>query len=70
MLYSYFDIFAPTRIFFFNSITFHEDAIHCAVGTDDGRILFYDWRNVRKPIVAIESSTSHPVHALAFQVYS
>ena len=31
-------------------------------------MLFYDWRNVRKPIVTIESQSAHPVHALSFQV--
>ena len=49
------------------AVSFHEDAIHCAVGTVKGNVLIYDWRNVRKPIVTIETSTS-PVRDVTFQV--
>ena len=49
------------------AVSFHEDAIHCAVGTVKGNVLIYDWRNVRKPIVTIDASTS-PVRDVTFQV--
>ena len=50
------------------SITFHEDAIHTAVGTEDGLILCYDWRNVKKPITTQDAHSALPVNALKFQV--
>lgn len=51
-----------------HSITFHEDAIHTAVGTESGRIMFYDWRNVRKPVSIRDAHDSTPVAVLKFQV--
>ena len=50
------------------AITFHEDAIHCAVGTTKGTVLVYDWRNVRKPVATIDSTSAVPVRDLSFQV--
>ena len=49
-------------------VSFHEDAIHCAVGTNSGDILIYDWRNVRKPVCKIEAHNPYPVRALQFQL--
>jgi WD40 repeat protein len=48
--------------------SFHEDGIHTAVGTIDGQILVYDWRNVRRPVVMLNAHDPHPVRALTFQV--
>ena len=49
------------------AVSFHEDAIHCAVGTVKGNVFIYDWRNVRKPIATIDATTS-PVRDVIFQV--
>ena len=49
-------------------ISFHEDAIHCAVGTNAGYALLYDWRNVRKPVAKVDAHLPFSVTAIAFQV--
>lgn len=51
------------------SIGFHENAIHCAVGTADGEIFMYDWRNIRRPVCKIVAYDNLPVRALHFQVF-
>ena len=51
-----------------SSITFHEDAVHAAIGTTSGYILLYDWRNVRKPISKIPAHQNGGVNSLRFQV--
>ena len=50
------------------SVSFHEDAIHTAVGLSNGKILVYDWRNLRKPVASTPAREAHPILALAFQV--
>jgi len=50
------------------SISFQDDAIHCAVGTNSGYVLLFDWRNVRKPVAKIDAHMPYPVSAVAFQV--
>lgn len=50
------------------AVSFHENAVHCAVGTDTGRVLIYDWRNIRKPIFTTHHSLhSSPITGLEFQ---
>ena len=49
-------------------ISFHEDAIHCCVGTNAGYALVYDWRNVRKPVAKVDAHLPYPVTAIAFQL--
>lgn len=49
-------------------ISFHEDAIHCCVGTNAGYALVYDWRNVRKPVAKVDAHLPYPVAAIAFQL--
>lgn len=48
------------------SASFNEDAIRCAVGTNSGSILVYDWRNVRKPVCKIDAHNPYPVVFLQF----
>ena len=48
------------------STSFYENAIHCAVGTNSGNILLYDWRNVRLPVCKIDAHNPYPVMALKF----
>lgn len=50
------------------SLSFHEDAVHTAVSTNDGKILLYDWRNIRKPVLLWDAHPSNLIHAIAFQV--
>jgi WD40 repeat protein len=50
------------------SVSFNEDAIHAAVGTNSGHILLYDWRNLRKPICKVEAHNPYPIKTLSFQV--
>jgi len=50
------------------SVSFNEDAIHCAIGTNSGNILIYDWRNVRKPVCKVEAHNPYPVRAIQFQL--
>jgi protein NEDD1 len=50
-------------------LSFHEDAIHTAVGTSSGQIIFYDWRNVKKPIFSIDAHSGTPVYDLKFQAF-
>jgi WD40 repeat protein len=50
------------------TVTFHEDAIHTAIGLSNGKILIYDWRNLRKPVVATSERAAYPILALSFQV--
>ncbi|RYH30514.1 hypothetical protein EON65_04850 [archaeon] len=52
------------------SLAFHEDGIHSAVGTIEGNILLYDWRNLRHPVVNLPAHSPNPVNALAYQVSS
>lgn len=49
------------------SISFHEDGMHCAVGTSDGTILVYDWRYTSAPVSITSAHEPFPVHALSFQ---
>lgn len=51
-----------------STLSFHEDAIHTAVGTVQGRVLIYDWRNVSKPVVVWEPHSGQSVVSIAFQV--
>lgn len=51
-------------------LSFHEDAIHTAVGTRSGQIIFYDWRYVRKPVFKIDAHLGAPVYDLKFQVFA
>ncbi|KAJ1432053.1 WD40-repeat-containing domain protein [Ochromonadaceae sp. CCMP2298] len=48
------------------AVAFHEDAIHCAVGLGDGRVLLYDWRSIKHPVAQVLAEGA--VEALAFQV--
>jgi WD40 repeat protein len=50
------------------SVSFHENGINCAVGTVDGNILVYDFRNTRQAVTLIHAHDPNPVHALSFQV--
>jgi WD40 repeat protein len=50
-----------------SSVSFHEDSIHCAVGTVSGSILLYDWRSIRRPLCRIDAHGPEPVQQLAFQ---
>lgn len=52
------------------TLAFHEDAIHTAVGTQQGQVLIYDWRNVSKPVTVWEPHGSQPIVSVAFQVSS
>jgi len=49
-------------------VSFHEDAIRCAVGTSSGYALIFDWRNVRKPVAKIDAHMPYAVTAMAFTV--
>ena len=49
------------------SISFSTDAIHSAVGTENGRVFMFDWRNLRSPVCVVESHSPMPVVALRFQ---
>ena len=49
-------------------MVFHDDAVHCAVGTQSGHVLLYDWRQVRAPVAKVEADRETAVAALAFQV--
>ena len=46
--------------------SFYEDAIHCAVGSNSGSILLYDWRNVRKPVCRVDAHSPYPVKKISF----
>lgn len=48
-------------------LTFHEGAIHCAIGSEAGTLAVYDWRNVRQPVWVAEAHNPFPVSALAYQ---
>jgi WD40 repeat protein len=50
------------------AVSFHEDAIHTAVGLSNGRIVIYDWRSLRKPVVSTAPREQWPILSLAFQV--
>eukprot|EP00981_Chlorochromonas_danica_P002132 scaffold424_cov165-Ochromonas_danica.AAC.32 len=50
------------------ALSFHEDGIHSVVGTTEGRIILYDWRNLAHPIVTIPAHSPRAVNALAYQV--
>lgn len=50
------------------AISLHEDNLHSAVGTVDGQILVYDWRNVKDPLCVIGAHEPYPINALCFQV--
>ena len=49
------------------SVSFCNDAIHTAVGTENGHIFMYDWRNLRTPVTSVEAHTPSPVLSLKFQ---
>lgn len=49
-------------------LTFHENAIHVAVTSDDGNLLLYDWRNVNQPVTAVQAHKNLRINAVAFQV--
>eukprot|EP01031_Cornospumella_fuschlensis_P033058 gene33058-39990_t len=49
------------------SLAFHENGIHSAVGTMEGNILLYDWRNLRHPVINLPAHSPNPVNALAYQ---
>ena len=51
------------------TIAFHEDAIHTAVGLSNGKVLLYDWRSIKRPVVNISAHDARSVLALAFQVF-
>lgn len=51
-----------------SSISFHENALYTAVGTETGYIYIYDWRNSQKPVVQVAGHNPMRVHDLAFQV--
>lgn len=50
-------------------ISFHEDAIHTAIGLGNGNLVIYDWRKIKQPVVSITAHEFNPVLALAFQVF-
>jgi WD40 repeat protein len=50
------------------SLTFHENGIHCGVGTMDGQILIYDFRNTKTPLLIENAHNPHPINGLAFQL--
>lgn len=49
-------------------VSFHENGLLCAVGTNSGHILMYDWRNCRSPISKTEGHAPFPIYSLCFQV--
>ena len=49
-------------------VSFHEDAIHCVVGTQSGQLALFDWRNIRKPVLKFDAHTPYPVKSASFQV--
>ena len=49
-------------------LSFHENAIHVAVATDDGQLLMYDWRSVIQPVAILQAHKNYRVNAVAFQV--
>lgn len=49
------------------AMAFHEDGLHCAVGTIEGNLLLYDWRALRHPVITIPAHSPHPVAGLAYQ---
>lgn len=52
-----------------NCVSFNEDAIHCAVAAHNGRLLIYDWRNIRRPVASINGhGVRNPIQSLVFQV--
>lgn len=50
------------------SVSFQENAIHSAIGTQGGNIMVYDWRHLAKPLCKIPGHNPKPVLSLAFQV--
>lgn len=50
--------------------SFHENGIHCAVGTIEGNLVVYDFRNTRHPVVHINAHDPSPIYSVAFQVKS
>lgn len=52
------------------TVAFHENGMQASVGTEDGMLLMYDWRNVKTPVYSMVAHDGHPVHALAYQVSS
>lgn len=49
-----------------NSVCFHENAIHVAVGTNAGNIFMYDWRNNKTPLFSVNAQ-SGPITRVEFQ---
>lgn len=50
------------------SLAFHENGLYTAAGTEDGYILVYDWRHVRRPISSTAAHHPNAIHQLQFQV--
>lgn len=50
------------------AVSFHENGMHTAVGTADGQVLMYDWRNTRQAVLVMNCHDPFPVHTLSFQV--
>jgi WD40 repeat protein len=48
-------------------LSFHSGAIHCAVGTSNGSIFTYDWRNASKPVSSIQAFAQYQVNDIGFQ---
>ena len=48
-------------------VSFHEDAIHVAVGSHSGGLYVYDWRNVSAPVCRVEGHSPFAVGAISFQ---
>jgi WD40 repeat protein len=49
------------------SLSFHEDGMHCAIGTTEGYIYIYDWRQSSEPVSVTHAHNPFPVLALSFQ---
>ncbi|KAG0327602.1 Protein nedd1 [Dissophora globulifera] len=49
------------------SVTFKNDGISMAFGTEDGKVLLYDLRSTSRPISIIETKVNAPVMAVHFQ---
>lgn len=50
------------------AVSFHEDAIHTAVGLGNGNVVIYDWRKMKQPVISITAHEYGPVLAMSFQV--
>jgi WD40 repeat protein len=50
------------------SVSFHEDAVHTALGLQNGNVLVYDWRSIKHPVVEVAAHGPSSVMGLSFQV--